>query len=111
MVAKSGAGPMPIPYKGLTPDNLADAISFCLTDEAVAAAKALAEKMKNESGVTAAVKLFYSHLPKDKMQCDLLKDRPAAWTFRKGRKNFKVSKLAASVLLDQGKTSQHKLKE
>jgi hypothetical protein len=95
----------------LTPGNLADAISFCLTTEAAAAAKILAEKMRSESGVRAAVKSFYAHLPKEKLQCDLLNDRPAAWICIKGKRRLKVSKLAASVLLDQGKTSQQKLKE
>jgi hypothetical protein len=111
VVALAGAGPKPIPYKTLSPQNLADAISFCLTPEAAAAAKIIAEKMRNESGVRAAVKSFHSHLPKEKLQCDLLKDRPAAWICSKGRKRIKVSKLAASVLLDQGKINQQKLKE
>jgi hypothetical protein len=111
VVAKAGAGPEPIPYKALTSKNLAEAISFCLTPEAASAAKVIAEKMKSETGVRAAVKSFHAHLPKEKMQCDLLEDRPAVWTFNKGRRRFKVSKLAASVLLNHSKTSQQKLKE
>ncbi|ESU10545.1 hypothetical protein FGSG_12581, partial [Fusarium graminearum PH-1] len=38
MVHAGGAGPDPIPFKALNNSNLAEAILFCLTPEASAAA-------------------------------------------------------------------------
>jgi hypothetical protein len=100
MVASAGAGPQPIPQKQLNAANLADAIRFCLTPEAAAAAGSLAAKMKSENGVATAARLFHANLPLESLRCDVLPDQPAVWAVKRGAKHLKLSKLAASVLLD-----------
>jgi hypothetical protein len=101
MVAVAGAGPQPIPYKSLNAKRLADAICFCLTSSAEAAAQGIAEKMKTESGVKAAVESFHANLPLDTMQCDLFPGQPAAWVYEKSSKSIKLSKMAANILIKQ----------
>ncbi|KAJ7768345.1 hypothetical protein B0H16DRAFT_1453071 [Mycena metata] len=101
MVAASSAGPKPIHHKLLDAQNLADAITFCLTPEAAAAAGAIADKMKTESGVKTAVASFHANLPLERLKCDILNDRPAAWKVKvtDGKSKMQLSKQAAEVLL------------
>jgi len=106
MVALAGAGPKPIPYKQLNAQNLADAIRFCLSPETAAAARKVAARMGTENGVATAAKLFHANLPLDILQCDILPDQPAVWQFRKGKKHMKLSKQAASVLVNHRKITQ-----
>jgi UDP:flavonoid glycosyltransferase YjiC (YdhE family) len=63
MVAVAGAGPEPIPHKSLTAQNLADAISYCLTPQASAAAREIATKMRTESSVRTAANSLHANLP------------------------------------------------
>lgn len=106
MVAIAGAGPKPIPHKQLNVQNLSDAIRFCLTPEASAAAGELAAKMKTENGVATAAKSFHANLPLEILQCDILPDEPASWEFKRGKKHLKLSKKAAGILVDRLKISQ-----
>lgn len=100
MVAIAGAGPKPIPHKKLNAQNLAEAIRFCLTPEAAAAASEVAAKMRTENGVATAAKSFHANLPLDILPCDIFPDQPAAWGFKRGKKHLRLSKRAAGVLLD-----------
>lgn len=100
MVAAAGAGPKPIPYKLLSSQNLADAISFCLTPEAIKAAQALSSQMFNEHGVEAAVQSFHANLPLESMQCAILPHCLASWTYKKS--SMRLSKFAAQVLIENG---------
>ncbi|KAJ6567741.1 putative sterol glucosyltransferase [Mycena vulgaris] len=104
MVAATGAGPKPIPHRELTARNLSDAITFCLSSDAAAAAQTISAKMRQEaSGVKTAVASFHANLPLQPLQCDIFVDRPAAWVLRKGKRKIRLSKLAAEVLvLDMG---------
>ncbi|KAK7052338.1 glycosyltransferase family 1 protein [Favolaschia claudopus] len=101
MVAVAGAGPKPIPSNNLDVKTLAEAITFCLTPEAAAAARVIAEKMKSESGVKTAVESFHANLPLERLQCDILPDRPATWKVQIGKNKVKLrlSKLVAEVLI------------
>ncbi|KAH6720229.1 sterol glucosyltransferase [Leptodontidium sp. MPI-SDFR-AT-0119] len=101
MVAAAGAGPKPIPHGSLQSRNLAEAILFCLTPEASIAAQRIAEKMKTEDGVKAAVKSFHANLPREAMQCDFLPNEAAAWSYKQGKKNTQMSKLAAATIMKQ----------
>ena len=101
MVAAAGAGPRPIPYKSLSTKVLADAIFFCLTPSAAAAAQGIAEKMKQESGIKTAVASFHANLPIENMKCDVFPRQPAAWVYKKSSKPIKLSKLAANLLIEQ----------
>ncbi|TID06936.1 Sterol 3-beta-glucosyltransferase UGT80B1 [Colletotrichum higginsianum] len=103
VVAKAGAGPAPIPQKELDAMRLAEAIRFCLSPVANQAVQAVAEKMRQEHGVDAAVRSFHRNIPASAMCCHLFPDQPAAWTYEKtsktGRKSLKLSNQAAACLL------------
>ncbi|KAG4433698.1 hypothetical protein IFR05_010807, partial [Cadophora sp. M221] len=101
MVATAGAGPKPIPHASLQSRNLADAMLFCLTPEALIAAEKIAEKMRTEDGVKAAVKSFHANLPHEAMQCDFLPTEAASWSYKQGKTNIQLSKLAAATILKQ----------
>ncbi len=98
MVAARGAGPKPIPHKTLNAQNLAEAISFCLTEEALEAAKQISYSMQSELGVRTAVNSFHTNLPIEKLSCDILSDQPAPWTYKHKGKSIKLSKLAVEIL-------------
>lgn len=110
MVAAAGAGPRPIHHKSLTPDNLAEAIQFCLTPTTEAAAGQIAMNMRQEDGVKTAVASFHRHLPANEMRCDLLPDENAAWRYNKGKKIFKLSDRAIAILLEHKKIEMKDLK-
>lgn len=102
MVAKAGAGPEPIPFKQLTSQKLAEGIRCCMTPAAKSAAGAIAEQMRSEQGVQAAAQSWLRQLPKQGLQCDLMPSQPAAWTYKKGKKLMKISKVAAAELVSRG---------
>jgi hypothetical protein len=103
MVAVAGAGPKPIPHKMLNANNLANALRFCHEETARTAATKIANQMKAEDGVQAAVMSFLNHLPTDKMQCDILPDEAASWQLKINKKVRKISRLAAEILVrDEG---------
>jgi hypothetical protein len=99
MVAQAGAGPHPIPISKLSSDNLAEAITYCLTREAKAAADDIARQIAAEDGVEAAVQSWLRQLPKTGLQCDLIPSQPATWVYKKSKKPIKMSKLAAEQLI------------
>lgn len=114
MVAKSGAGPQPLPHSGLNAEDLAAAIDFCKSPEVDAAAKAVAVKMQSENGVEAAVASFHRHLRPETLRCDLIPTLPAVFECTKGTtfhtkraepetKVVKLSGLAAETLEKAGK--------
>ncbi|OQD70782.1 hypothetical protein PENPOL_c001G00121 [Penicillium polonicum] len=110
MVATAGAGLEPIPYKSLTAQKLADAISYSLTPQAIAVAQSIAEKINQESGVRTAVDSFHAHLPRTQMQCDLIPGEVAVWKLKKGNRILKLSNAAALILKRQGRFQEKHLK-
>jgi hypothetical protein len=110
MVHAGGAGPAPIPFKSLNSNNLAEAIRFCLTPEASAAARQIADKMSSEAGVRRAVASFHANLPLNDMRCDLLPNLPAVWIYEKKGKKMRLSKMAAEILVEADKISWNNLK-
>ena len=109
MIAAAGAGPTPIPYKKLTATYLADAIKICLSPEAAAAAKGIAERMSTEDGVKAAVASFHRNLPQEDIRCDIIPTLPAVYEYAKNGKQLKVSGPAAHALMRSGKIKQSEL--
>lgn len=99
MVANAGAGPKPIPHKQLSPENLAAAIRYCLSPQALAAAQGIAAQMEAENGVQAAVNSWWRQLPLERIQCDLIPSQPAVWRYTKSKRLIKLSKTAAEVLM------------
>lgn len=100
MVAKAGAGPEPIPHAMLDPQNLAEAIQFCLTPDAEAAAKEIANKMKAEAGLSNAVNSFHRNLPLQRMRCSVIPGQPAAWAYTQKKKSLTLSKVAMNILVE-----------
>ncbi|CEJ59350.1 hypothetical protein PMG11_07978 [Penicillium brasilianum] len=100
MVAKAGAGPEPIPHAMLDPENLAEAIQFCLTPEAEVAAKEIALKMKTETGVETAVNSFHRNLPLQRMRCSVIPGQPAAWSYTQKKQSLTLSKAAMNILVE-----------
>ena len=110
MIAASGAGPAPIPYKKLSVDSLTEAIRICLSDEASAAAAIMSAQMRTESGVRRAATNFHANLPLQTMRCDIQSERPAAWLWKQKGKRLKLSKEAAGVLVAEGRLKWKDLK-
>ena len=69
MVYKGGAGPAPIPHKQLSVDRLAEALKYCTTARATAAAERMGAQIRAENGVQEGVLSFYRHLPLLNMRC------------------------------------------
>jgi len=109
MVANAGAGPSPIPYKALRVQNLAEAIQYCLTEEALHSATNIASKMRTESGVQTAVDSFHRGLPQELLKCDILEGQSAVWTYKRGRRQIKLSRVAAQILSEHLKLDLKKL--
>ncbi|KAH0269446.1 sterol glucosyltransferase, partial [Aureobasidium melanogenum] len=110
MIANSGAGPDPLPPRCMTVNTLAEAIRFLMRKETALAAEVIAERMDREQGVQAAVNSFHRHLPLGTMQCDLIPDQPAVWAIKSGRREVKLSKLAAEIVISQRNSLQKDLK-
>ncbi|KAJ5813241.1 hypothetical protein N7447_010264 [Penicillium robsamsonii] len=110
MVAAAGAGPVPIPHHELNADTLAEGIRYCFTKQAVTAASALAVKMASETGVQAAVSSFHSHLPLERLSCDICPGVPAVWSYSTGDIKIKLSKVAAATLVAQKLVNPKRLK-
>ncbi|PCG89322.1 UDP-glucuronosyl/UDP-glucosyltransferase [Penicillium occitanis (nom. inval.)] len=105
MIAAARAGPSPIHHKSLNENNLAEAIRYCLTPEAVNAAAEISRKMKAENGIQAASRSFHCNLPVEALRCDLLPDEPAVWLYAKSKKKkpLKLSDKAAFILTENKK--------
>ena len=101
MCASAGVGPEPITPRNLTVERLAEAIRFCLTEEALKSAQAVGDRMCHENGVKAAVESFHKHLVGEELKCDLLPGQAAVWTCKSGKKRVKLSKLAAETIMLQ----------
>lgn len=100
MIAAARAGPQPIHHKLLDENNLAEAIRYCLTAEAVNAAAEISQKMRAENGVQTAAQSFHDNLPVDALRCDLLPDEVAVWLYTKSKETFRLSDKAAFILTE-----------
>ena len=108
MIARAGAGPLPIPFKTLTASNLADAISSALQPKIVEEAKVLGSKISHEQGSEMGARCFHDRLPGGIMACSVTPHRAIAWKVRKS--DVKLSALAATVLRKEGHLDFQKLK-
>ncbi|VUC37946.1 unnamed protein product [Clonostachys rosea] len=112
MVARSGVGPQPIPYRHLTPENLSQGIRYLQTDTAREAAREIANGIEREGdGAKNAVRAFHNRLNlhgRNTMRCSILKDRIAVWQLK--NTPIKLSPLAADILVDAGHLNWKKLR-
>lgn len=99
MVAKAGAGPPPIPYKEMTAQKLAEAITTALQPQTQTRAKELGERIRQEKGTDLGAKSFHDFLDYDKLRCSIAPSRAAVWRVR--RTNVKLSAVAAAVLVKE----------
>lgn len=100
MTAKAGAGPMPIPYKELTADKLAGAITEALRPQSKDRAIDLSNKIKQETGADTGAESFHKHLRPHELRCTICPGRVAVWRVR--RTDVRLSALAATVLGNEG---------
>ena len=100
MTARAGAGPMPIPYKELNADKLADLITHALKPESLERAAELSSKIKQETGADTGAESFHKQLGPHKLRCSICPGRMAVWRVR--RTDIRLSALAATVLGNEG---------
>lgn len=100
MVAKAGAGPLPVASKHLTADNLAAAILEALKPTVLDRAKELGDKIKSEQGTQIGAKSFHDNLDLDVLRCKFSPKRAAAWRIK--RTSFRLSPFAATTLSNEG---------
>jgi hypothetical protein len=108
VVYKAGAGPKPIPFKQLTSDNLAAALTEALSPEMQEAARLMGTKVEGEDGAAMGANLFHEALDLDAMRCSVLPGQAAVWKV-KGT-DLKLCATAASALVDAGELSMKKMK-
>lgn len=112
MIGKAGAGAMPIPYKELTAENLAEAIKFLLKDSTQEAADEFARKIEEEGdGAENAVRSFHKSLTlrgEHSMRCSILDDQLAVWSVK--NTNMRLSALAADILREHGRIQWNQLR-
>jgi len=98
MIANAGAGPKPIPYKRLTAEALAGAITEALQPVMLERAIQMGDKIREESGCQAGAQSFHQQLDVENLRCALAPERAAVWRIKKT--NVTLSAFAASVLLN-----------
>jgi UDP:flavonoid glycosyltransferase YjiC (YdhE family) len=101
IVARAGAGPVPIPHKQLTVDKLSEAIEMALKPSTQKKAQIIGDNMKNESGVRDAARSFHKHLNLQSLRCAICPSRPAVWHLK--RTDIKLSAFAGAVLVEMGR--------
>ncbi|KAH7020720.1 glycosyltransferase family 28 domain-containing protein [Microdochium trichocladiopsis] len=99
VVASAGAGPPPIPQREVKTQNMTEAIRFLTSRAAADAARGVANKMRQENGVQAAVESLHRHLPLAAMTCDLVPGEVARWSIGKRERRVILSDLAVAVLV------------
>lgn len=100
MVAKAGAGPLPIPSKQLTSDNLAGAILEALKPMTLSRAQELGSKIASETGTETGARSFHDKLNVDSLRCTLAPSRTAVWRIR--RTDVRLSAFTAATLVNEG---------
>lgn len=110
MVAAAGAGPKPIKFRDVTVETLVKAIQFCFDPKTLQAARLLGSKMAAEQGVNATVETFYHNLRFERVNCDILHDQPAVWTFTYKKRLIRLSSVAAHILVGNRRIHPKKLK-
>jgi hypothetical protein len=110
MVAAAGAGPAPIPQKSVTVEKLVKAIKYCLSPEAEESASIIAQKMREECGVKQAAMSFHSQLPRDTIECEVVKGQAAFWTYSSGGCRIRLSRVAAEILVRHHRLDSRRLK-
>lgn len=97
MIARAGAGPMPVPFKEMTAESLQASIEFALRPEVQIAVQEMADRVAAEDGAADAAADFQGRHNIDEMRCDLCPDRLASWKHR--RTGAQLSTFAVGCLI------------
>ncbi|CAF1422621.1 unnamed protein product [Rotaria sp. Silwood1] len=97
IIAKSGAGPQPIPGKSITTDQLIQAFHFVHQSTTRIAAEHLRDSILKEDGCAAAVHAFHANLPLTRMHSDL--EPTFAACYRVDNYHLQISRPVAHVLV------------
>lgn len=95
-VYRAGAGPIPIPWKSLTAEGLAQAIKTAMDPQVCATAHTMGLQLEAENGTQKALHCIEVTLPIDKMRCSILEDHSAAWKVKKS--GLRLSAVAMEAL-------------
>jgi sterol 3beta-glucosyltransferase len=96
MIAKAGAGPVPVPFKEMTADTLAESIRYAMQPNVREAAQAMAAKIATEDGAASATAHVAQTMEIDDMRCDLCPERLAV--FKHKRMDLHLSAFATVTL-------------
>lgn len=99
MIAKADAGPVPVPFKQMTAQSLAESITFALRADVKIAVQKMAENIAEEDGSGGTVQDFEQKLELDGMRCHLCPERLAIW--RDKQTGAHLSGFAAVTLAEQ----------
>ena len=105
MVARAGAGPLPIPFKELTAEKLANAILECLKPETLERAKEMGESIRVEDGCASGAASFHAQMNVNALRCMMAPSRAAVWQLRTSdmkTEDIRLSSFAATVLGNEG---------
>ncbi|KAF9871095.1 udp- transferase [Colletotrichum karsti] len=108
MIARAGAGPMPVPFKEMTAETLASSIVFALKPEVQFAVQQMAERIAQEDGAGETAKDIQERLALDGMRCDICPERLATWRHKKTGAH--LSSFAVGCLVDKGLIKPHDFK-
>lgn len=103
MIAKAGAGPVPVPFKQMTARTLAESITFALKSEVKTAVQEMADSIAEEDGSGGALRDFEEKLELDQMRCHICPERLAIWRDKHSGAHlsgFAAVTLAEKKLLD-----------
>ena len=100
LVARAGAGPLPVPNKQLTADNLATAITEALKPATLQRAQELGIRINSEKGTDSGAVSFHKQLEIDTLRCLVAPSRAAVWRVK--RTTIRLSAFAATVLANEG---------
>ncbi|CAM4793077.1 unnamed protein product [Rotaria magnacalcarata] len=107
-VAKSGAGPAPLPGKSITAQQLAEAFHFAHRPKTRAAAERIRNAISKDDGSAAAVHAFHANLPLTYMHSDL--EPTYAACYRLDKYNIQISRPIAQVLVAAGAIQESELR-
>jgi sterol 3beta-glucosyltransferase len=98
MIHRAGAGPEPVPYRNLTEEKLAEAITKALAPDIQNSVKEMSERITSENGSEVAAATFNHSINYDRMCCLICPDQVAVWRIK--NTNIRLSTLAIATLAD-----------
>jgi hypothetical protein len=99
MIAKAGAGPMPVSFKEMTAETLAASITFALKPKVQIAVQEMASQIAEEEGAADTADDWNRRIDIDDFRCDLFPERLAIWQHKKTK--AQLSGFAVSCLVQR----------